>query len=68
MILRLMLASLYVAPMSVTVTFLSCRALSEGIQSIVLRADTPITDRRRLSILLNRTHDYRWDVDSNGQA
>jgi len=42
------------------------RALSQGVQSIVLRPDIPVADRRRLAILLNSTHDYKWGVDASG--
>lgn len=39
------------------------RAISKGVQAIVLRTDTPIEVRRRISALLNSTHDYKWTLD-----
>ena len=42
------------------------RALTLGVESIVLRSEMPISDRRRLALLLNKTHDYKWTVDDKG--
>jgi hypothetical protein len=42
------------------------RAVSEGVDSIILRADMSVEDRRQLSNLLNSTHDFKWTVDLNG--
>ena len=38
-------------------------ALEHGVQSIVLRQETPIEVRREIAALLNDTHDYKWTVD-----
>jgi len=38
-------------------------ALEDGVQSIVLRQETPIEVRREIAALLNDTHDYKWTVD-----
>ena len=43
-------------------------ALTQGVQSIVLRAEMPMLERRRLAILLNKTHDYKWGLDRDGQV
>ena len=42
------------------------KALSLGIESIVLRSDTPVAVRCQIALLLNQTHDYKWGVDANG--
>ena len=41
-------------------------ALELGVQSIVLREDMDIEDRRRVAHLLNATHEYKWGVDLFG--
>ena len=41
-------------------------AVDRGVDSIVLREDTPIEVRREVSWLLNQTHDYKWAVDAAG--
>lgn len=43
-------------------------ALRLGVQSIVLRPEMPVHERRRLAILLNQTHSYKWGVDRSGQV
>lgn len=42
-------------------------AVNIGVLSIVLREDTNIEDRRRISYLLNATHEYKWAVEANGE-
>jgi len=42
------------------------KALGVGVQSIVLKSEMPVDERRRLAILLNRNHDYKWGVDADG--
>ena len=37
-----------------------------GVESIVLRQDTPIEVRRELGHLLNANHEYKWTVDQQG--
>ena len=45
------------------------QAIDCGIASIVLRADTPRTARKELSLALNRAHDLKWVVDeASGEA
>ena len=43
-------------------------ALNDGIESIVLRQETPIETRREIATLLNDTHDYKWTVDMDGNV
>ena len=42
------------------------QALRVGVECIVLRSEMPVSARRRLALLLNSTHDYKWGVDSRG--
>jgi len=42
------------------------KALHQGVQSIVLRSETPVQDRCQIALLLNKTHDYKWSVDASG--
>ena len=42
-------------------------ALEYGVDSIVLRWQTPIEVRREVSSLLNATHDIKWNVDAEGK-
>jgi hypothetical protein len=37
-------------------------AIEEGVESLILRADTPRAARKELSLLLNRAHTARWHV------
>lgn len=41
--------------------------LKDGVESVVLREDTPIEVRRELAYLLNATHDYKWTVTLDGE-
>jgi len=41
-------------------------ALEYGVESVVLRAETPIETRREVAHLLNATHNYKWAVDAHG--
>ena len=43
-------------------------ALNDGVESIVLRQETPIETRREIASLLNDTHDYKWTLDVNGKV
>lgn len=40
-------------------------ALSRGVPSVVLRADCPTSDRKKISLLLNRLHGIQWEVDGD---
>jgi len=42
-------------------------ALRFGIDTVVLREETPVETRREISKLLNDTHDYKWTVDAKGE-
>merc|ERR1711904_445011 len=42
-------------------------ALSHGVDSIVLREDTPIEVRREVAHLLNATNEYKWTVTAAGE-
>lgn len=43
------------------------RAIDDGVQSIVLRMDTPRAERKDVSLLLNRLHHIRWDLGDDGE-
>ena len=38
-------------------------ALAHGVESLVLRAETPRGARKEISLLLNKAHDSKWHVD-----
>jgi hypothetical protein len=43
-------------------------AVNEGVDSIILRSDMSVADRRQLANLLNSTHDHKWTVDLDGNV
>lgn len=43
-------------------------ALEDGVESVVLSAEMPISDRRFVSEMLNRSHGRRWNIGDDGRA
>lgn len=44
------------------------RAVEEGVESVVLRSETPRAARKEISLLLNKCHDAKWAVSETGEA
>jgi len=43
-------------------------AIKDGVESVVLRSDMPIADRRFVSEMLNRSHGRPWSVGDDGRV
>jgi len=41
-------------------------ALNDGVQSVVLSNKMPSSDQKFVSLMLNRSHGRRWDIDDDG--
>ena len=42
-------------------------AVVNGVESIILRTETPVNVRRRIAKLLNAAHDYKWTLNAGGE-
>merc|ERR1711862_103388 len=43
-------------------------ALDEGVDSVVLKGDIPVENRRFIAEMLNRAHGRRWTIGEDGQV
>lgn len=43
-------------------------AVESGVESVVLRAETPRAARKEISLLLNKCHDAKWAISETGEA
>lgn len=44
------------------------QAVHSGVESVVLRWDTPRAARKEISLLLNKCHDAKWAISETGEA